>query len=208
MSMTKVVIADAHPITRLAVRMLLEQEKYTIVGEADNGIDTIELAKKLKPDVIILEIEIKKIDGLEVIARLSLSGIKSKILILTGRSDLIYSGRCMRAGVAGFVSKENNLPCLTETVKTILDGFKYFPDIPLHSNLESPENAGEYELIQSLSNREIATLRCLANGLKNKDIADTLLISEKTVSTYKMRLMQKLNARNLIELFEFYNGKF
>lgn len=206
--MCNILIVDDHPIIRLAMHMLLEKEKYEIVGEASNGVTAIDLARKLKPDIIVLDIGLPGLDGFEVIERLQLSDNKAKIIVLTGLSAEIYVGRCIRAGVAGFVSKDNNLTNLVGAIKAVQMGFSCFPTTVSASmmNYATPNN--DQELIESLSNREVTVLRYLARGVTNKEIARDLLISSKTVSTYKMRLMQKLNAKNIIELSEFVARNF
>lgn len=206
--MCNILIVDDHPIIRLAMHMLLEKEKYDIVGEASNGVTAIDLARKLKPDIIVLDIGLPGLDGFEVIERLQLSDNKAKIIVLTGLSAEIYVGRCIRAGVAGFVSKDNNLTNLVGAIKAVQMGFSCFPTTVSASMMNYATPVNDQELIQSLSNREVTVLRYLARGVTNKEIARDLLISSKTVSTYKMRLMQKLNAKNIIELSEFVARNF
>lgn len=206
--MCNILIVDDHPIIRLAMHMLLEKEKYEIVGEASNGVTAIDLARKLKPDIIVLDIGLPGLDGFEVIERLQLSDNKAKIIVLTGLSAEIYVGRCIRAGVAGFVSKDNNLTNLVGAIKAVQMGFSCFPTTVSASMMNYATPVNDQELIESLSNREVTVLRYLARGVTNKEIARDLLISSKTVSTYKMRLMQKLNAKNIIELSEFVARNF
>lgn len=206
--MCNILIVDDHPIIRLAMHMLLEKEKYKIVGEASNGVTAIDLARKLKPDIIVLDIGLPGLDGFEVIERLQLSDNKAKIIVLTGLSAEIYVGRCIRAGVAGFVSKDNNLTNLVGAIKAVQMGFSCFPTTVSASMMNYATPVNDQELIESLSNREVTVLRYLARGVTNKEIARDLLISSKTVSTYKMRLMQKLNAKNIIELSEFVARNF
>ncbi|MGB3254980.1 response regulator [Buttiauxella gaviniae] len=206
--MCNILIVDDHPIIRLAMHMLLEKEKYKIVGEASNGVTAIDLARKLKPDIIVLDIGLPGLDGFEVIERLQLSDNKAKIIVLTGLSAEIYVGRCIRAGVAGFVSKDNNLTNLVGAIKAVQMGFSCFPTTESASMMNYATPVNDHELIELLSNREVTVLRYLARGVTNKEIARDLLISSKTVSTYKMRLMQKLNAKNIIELSEFVARNF
>lgn len=206
--MCSILIVDDHPIIRLAMHMLLEKEKYKIVGEASNGVTAIDLARKLKPDIIVLDIGLPGLDGFEVIERLQLSDNKAKIIVLTGLSAEIYVGRCIRAGVAGFVSKDNNLTNLVGAIKAVQMGFSCFPTTESASMMNYATPVNDQELIELLSNREVTVLRYLARGVTNKEIARDLLISSKTVSTYKMRLMQKLNAKNIIELSEFVARNF
>ncbi|CAM3661412.1 MULTISPECIES: response regulator transcription factor [Rahnella] len=198
--MCNILIVDAQPIIRLALNILLEKEKYRVVGETNNGINALELTRKLHPDIIVLDIDLPGLDGFEVIKRLKDSNLDAKVIVLTGLNPDIYIARCIRVGANGFVSKNNDLNKLIGAIKAVQMGFSCFPTTDsLH--FHSPgTKLREQELLTLLSNREVTVLRYLARGVSNKEIARDLLISNKTVSTYKMRLMQKLNAKNVIEL--------
>ena len=204
--MCNILIVDDHPIIRLALQLLLEKEKYAVIGEASNGVMALELARRLHPDIIVLDIGMPGLDGFEVIERLQLSESKARIIVLTGLSPDIYVSRCVRAGVAGFVSKDNNLSNLVGAIKAVQLGFSCFPETI--GKLQNSPYIYEHKLVDSLSNREITVLRYLARGVSNNDIARELLISNKTVSTYKSRLMQKLNVKNIIEMSEFVARNF
>ena len=100
--MNKVLIVDDHPVIRLAVRMLMERHGYEVIAETDNGVDALQLAREHAPDIVILDIGIPKLDGLEVIARLSTPAVPIKVLVLTSQAPGHFSMRCMQAGAAGF----------------------------------------------------------------------------------------------------------
>ena len=201
--MLKAVVVDDHPFIRSSVKMLLRQEGFEVVGEADNGADAVQLAREHAPDLIILDIAMPKLDGLEVIGRIGALGLKSKILVLTSQSALFYSMRCMKAGAAGFLSKTNDVDELIKAIKAIMDGYTYFPNLATSSVRRSDVQATEQELIQSLSDRELTILQQLSNGLTNKEIGDAMLLSNKTVSTYKTRLIEKLNVKSVVYLADF-----
>ncbi|MBK5344069.1 MULTISPECIES: response regulator transcription factor [Pseudomonas] len=201
--MYKALIVDDHPFIRSSVKMLLQHEQFEVVAEADNGADAVQLAREHLPDLIILDIAIPRLDGLEVLSRIAALRLPSKILVLTSQSALFYSMRCMKAGAAGFISKTNELDELVKAIKTVMDGYTFFPNLANSSVRRSDVEATDLELIQSLSDRELVILQQLSMGLTNKEIGDAMLISNKTVSTYKTRLIEKLNVKSVVYLADF-----
>lgn len=201
--MGSIVIVDDHPLIRLAVRMLLEKEGHTIIAEIDNGSDALEIVRKILPDLIILDLSIPNMDGFAVISYLKSIGLAVKVLVLTSGDSRNFAMRCLQAGAAGFICKDDNLDELVGAVKAVLSGYSYFPEDTIFMLRENAQAANqESTLIAQLSDREITVLRLLAQGYGNQEIAETLVISHKTVSTYKVRLQRKLNAPNLVALVE------
>ncbi len=200
--MSRILIVDDHPVIRMAMKMLLEAEGHQIVGDTDNGVDAISLGRELKPDLVILDIGIPKLDGLEVISRLMVLALPLKILVLTGQSASLFALRSMQAGAAGFVCKQGGLAELVTAVNAVASGYSYFP-----SSAMRPVQQGAYsddvELLGRLSDREVSVLQYLSQGYSNKQISEQMFISNKTVSTYKARLLLKLNAGSLVDLIEF-----
>lgn len=201
--MNTVLVVDDHPMIRLAVRLLLERDGYSIVGETDNGVDALHLAREFTPDLVVLDIGIPRLDGLEVIARLDALGLPLRVLVLTAQPGHLFALRCLQAGAAGFVCKQEDLGELLGAAKAVLAGYSYFPRETLISVRRSDALADDRERVSSLSDREVMVLRQLASGLSNKQIGDSMLLSNKTISTYKTRLLQKLNATSLVDLIEF-----
>lgn len=200
--MSRILIVDDHPVIRMAMKMLLEAEGHQIVGDTDNGVDVISLGRELKPDLVILDIGIPRLDGLEVISRLMVLALPLKILVLTGQSASLFALRSMQAGAAGFVCKQGGLAELVTAVNAVASGYSYFP-----SSAMRPVQQGAYsddvELLGRLSDREVSVLQYLSQGYSNKQISEQMFISNKTVSTYKARLLLKLNAGSLVDLIEF-----
>ncbi len=200
--MSRILIVDDHPVIRMAMKMLLEAEGHQIVGDTDNGVDAISLGRELKPDLVILAIGIPRLDGLEVISRLMVLALPLKILVLTGQSASLFALRSMQAGAAGFVCKQGGLAELVTAVNAVASGYSYFP-----SSAMRPVQQGAYsddvELLGRLSDREVSVLQYLSQGYSNKQISEQMFISNKTVSTYKARLLLKLNAGSLVDLIEF-----
>ena len=201
--MPKALVVDDHFFIRSAVKTMLEQEKFQIVGEADNGADAIQLAREHAPDLIVLDISMPKLDGLEVIGRLQTLGLNNRILVLTSQPAALFAARCMKAGAAGYLSKNDDLADVLRAVKSVMSGYTFFPNLNSASVRATDLEVTELELIKSLSDRELTVLQHLAWGSSNKDIGDLLLISSKTVSTYKTRLIQKLNVKSVVYLAEF-----
>ncbi len=200
--MSRILIVDDHPVIRMAMKMLLEAEGHQIVGDTDNGVDAISLGRELKPDLVILDIGIPRLDGLEVISRLMVLALPLKILVLTGQSASLFALRSMQAGAAGFVCKQGGLAELVTAVNAVASGYSYFP-----SSAMRPVQQGAYsddvELLGRLSDREVSVLQYLSQGYSNKQISEQMFISNKTVSTYKARLLLKLNAGSLVDLIEY-----
>ncbi|MFA7894963.1 response regulator [Pseudomonas putida] len=199
--MNKVLIVDDHPVIRLAVRMLMERHGYDVVAETDNGVSALQLTRQHLPDIVVLDIGIPKLDGLEVIGRMASSSPCSKVLVLTSQAPGNFSMRCMQAGAAGYVCKQQELTELLSAIKAVLSGYSYFPNQALHAS-RGRSGGSEAEMVNRLSAREMTVLQQLARGRSNKEIADSMYLSNKTVSTYKSRLLLKLNARSLVDLIE------
>ncbi|HBP5574924.1 response regulator [Pseudomonas aeruginosa] len=200
--MSRILIVDDHPVIRMAMKMLLEAEGHQIVGDTDNGVDAISLGRELKPDLVILDIGIPRLDGLEVISRLMVLALPLKILVLTGQSASLFALRSMQAGAAGFVCKQGGLAELVTAVNAVASGYSYFPSSAMRP-VQQDAYSDDVELLGRLSDREVSVLQYLSQGYSNKQISEQMFISNKTVSTYKARLLLKLNAGSLVDLIEF-----
>jgi len=200
--MTTVFIVDDHPVIRLAIRMLLEHEGYEIVGETDNGVDAMQMVRECVPDLIILDISIPKLDGLEVLARFNAMNSTLKTLVLTAQSPTLFAMRCMQSGAAGYVCKQEELSELVSAIKAVFSGYNYFPSQALTPERHEDGDCSEIELFKLVNDRELMVLQLFAQGKTNNEIAKGMFLSNKTVSTYKKRLMQKLKANSLVDLIE------
>ncbi|MBF8778294.1 response regulator transcription factor [Pseudomonas fulva] len=196
--MTTVLVVDDHPTVRLAVRMLLERERFIIVGEACDGSEAVTMARTLKPDVVILDIALPKLEGMEVIKRLKQMEPPPRIMVLTGQPADLYVRRCLDAGIAAFVNKDEDLDAVVFAFKALLKGYSTFPQMSVNSNTLESEN----DRLASLSNREVEVLRRLARGENNKHIGERMNLSAKTISTYRGRIMDKLKTESLVEMVD------
>lgn len=201
--MRKAMVVDDHPFIRAAVKVLLEQQQFEVIAQADNGADAVQLAREQVPELIILDIAMPRLDGLEVIARISALELPIRILVLTSQLPQFYAMRCMQAGAAGYVSKTEDTGELLKAISAVMSGYRFFPNLACSSVRRSDTQATDLELIQSLTDRELSILQQLSNGLSNKQIGENLLLSNKTISTYKARLIEKLNVKSVVYLADF-----
>lgn len=200
--MHSVLVVDDHPVIRLAVKVVLEKHGMRVVGEADNGLDAVRLVRELTPQVVILDIGIPNLDGFSAITRIKALNVRSEILILTSQPADSACRRCIQLGARGFVNKEEDLSSLVTAIKAVDAGYNFFPALT-YDSVNSAEQLTEREQIHSLTDREVTVLQYLAQGYSNKQISDMLFLSNKTISTYKTRLLQKLGASSLVDLAEF-----
>ncbi|MBA1321648.1 two-component system response regulator EvgA [Pseudomonas sp. BIGb0278] len=196
--MTTVMLVDDHPIVLTAVRMLLERERFRVIGTAEDGKEAVELARKLSPQVVIVDIGLPELDGMEVIKRLQLLDPPPKIMALTGQPADLYVRRCLDAGIGAFVNKNEDIESVVFALKALIKGYSTFPQMSVNSNSLESENAR----LDSLSNREMEVLRRLARGENNKAIGESMNLSAKTISTYRGRIMEKLKSESLVEMID------
>ncbi len=196
--MTTVLMVDDHPTIRLAVRMLLERERFQVIGESGDGIEAVQMARQLRPDIVILDIGLPGLDGMEVIKRLKNMEPVPRIMVLTGQPADLYVRRCMDAGISAFVNKDEGTEALTFAVKAMAKGYSTFPDMTINRSMLESESAR----LGSLSNREVEVLRRLSSGQNNKFIGQAMQLSAKTISTYKGRIMDKLKTDSLVEMVD------
>ncbi|MFK3821250.1 response regulator [Pseudomonas yamanorum] len=198
----RVLVVDDHPAVRTTVRLILEGEGYEVVGEADNGVDALAQMQALNPDILILDIGIPRIDGLAVVSHLKAQCSPVIIIILTAQSEHHISSRCVQAGVHGFINKSSELSELVSAIRAVEAGYHYFPSEMFTLVCLGASHEGDKDMLNSLTTRELTILQQLAQGLSNKQIARRMFLSDKTISTYKTRLLVKLNASTLLDLYE------
>ncbi|KWR85135.1 response regulator transcription factor [Cupriavidus sp. IDO] len=198
--MATILIVDDHPPVRVVLKTHLSQVLgVTHILEADNGQAAIEIVRQYAPDVVILDIDIPKINGLDVIPRLRAIQPSVRILVISGQDQNTFAPRARHAGAQGFVSKTQELSEIVRCVESVLAGYSVMP-------LIDPAKAGEQgeaARLHRLSDKELIILQMLAKGMSNKDIGEVLFISNKTVSTHKTRIMEKLGAKSIVDVIDF-----
>ena len=200
--MRKALVVDDHPIVRATVKMVLQHENFELIVEAGDGADAVQQARQLQPDLVVLDISMPKLDGLEAIRRIVDLNVGSRILVLTSLEPALYLKRCMVAGAAGFISKVDDLDDLHRAVKVLMSGYTHFPNLNIGSVRRSDNEMNENRVIDSLSDRELVILKHLSLGRSNKEIGDVMLLSNKTISTYKTRLLERFQVTSVVSLAE------
>ena len=195
----KVLIVDDHPMVRHGIRVALESIGFQIIGETSDGADAVQLIESLKPNVVILDIGLEKVDGLTVLKRIVREKLETRVLVYTSQTKDTFASRCFQAGASGFVSKSEPMVQLLKAIETVADGYVLFPRdvMPFFSGTSV---AGETGALENLTDREMHVMRLLAEGFSNRDIAQKLNLSTKTISGHKINILMKLNVTSVVEL--------
>ncbi|HLV35850.1 MAG TPA: response regulator transcription factor [Spirillospora sp.] len=203
----RILLADDHAVLRSGLRLLIDnQPDLTVVGEAGNGAETLEKAKTLQPDVILLDLNMPGMDGLTALPQLRQIAPESHILILTMHDDVSYLQQALRAGASGYVLKNAVDTELLMAIRAVLRGEKpVHPEmtqklIEAMSEPAKPADPQQGNPWKTLSEREYDVLRLVALGYTNADIAAELYLSVKTVETYRARGMEKLDLQTRAQL--------
>ena len=200
MSQIKILLVDDHAVVRMGFKMLIEAEDdITVIGEAESGEVAIKLFQELKPDIIVMDITMPGIGGLEAIDRIIAKDKNTKILVLSAHEDSVHPKRVLNAGAMGYLTKRSAAEELIKAIKSIHQGMRYLePNIA--QQMAITQLSGETNPVEILSDREFEVFIALAKGKSTNDIADTLCLSPRTVGTHLYNIKQKLNANNSAEI--------
>jgi DNA-binding NarL/FixJ family response regulator len=193
----RVLIVDDHPATRdgLAGRLVLEPDMDPC-GEAADLPEAIKLVAELEPDVIIVDLGLKRGDGLDLISRLRDRGCTAKILVWSWRSESLYAERSLRAGASGYISKDEATSNIVGAIRRILSGEVFLSPHMMNTivrrNVAGLDRDVNPDSLEELSNRELEVFQLTGQGLDTTKVADRLRVSPKTVETYKARIKEKL----------------
>jgi len=201
--MIKVLIADNHPIVRMGIKNVLNSASgFEVIGDAATTTELFTKLEKLNPDVVMLEMDIPEINGIASLRKLKQEYPDIKVLIYSGQSEDVYALSTIRAGAFGYLSKTADLDYIITAVRKVSEGNMFITN-ELAQRLAFDEGTQKpRRFFRKLSTREVEVLKLLASGKRNKDVAIGLNLNEKTVSTYKARLMKKLNVDNLVDLLQ------
>ncbi len=199
--MIRVILCDDHAVVRRGIRdTISEAVDIQVVGEAGSYPELREQMRKIECDVLVLDLNMPGRGGLEVLAALREEGSTVKTLVVSMYPEDQYAIRCLRAGARGYLNKAGEPAEMVAAIRTVYQGRKYVtPEVAqmLVDNLSAPESE---QLHASLSERELQTLQKIASGKKLSEIADELMLSPKTVSVYRARVLEKLHLSNNAEL--------
>lgn len=203
MKLASVIIMDEQPIVRMSIEVLLkENSNIQVVLKSDSGRELIDYLKKQPVALVILDIELPGADGFSLLKRINELSPSTRVLFLSSRSESFYAGRALRAGANGFISKRKDQNDIIRAVEMLLAGYSFFPSETLNLLSHHSPRRGEVNELP-LSNREVTVLRYLANGLTNKEIAEQLLLSNKTISAHKSNIFSKLGVHTIVELIDY-----
>ena len=206
--MTTVLIADDHALQRFGFRMLLEsQDDLTVVGEADSGSKAVRMTAQLKPDVVLMDVRMPGMDGIEATQRIAAAGGRSRVLILTtfDLDEYAYAG--LRAGASGFLIKDSLPADLLAGIRAVASGDAVVAPALTRRLIESfahllpdsaPLSSADLRLAE-LTDRERDVLRAMAEGLTNGEVAERFHLAESTVKTHVGRILTKTGARDRVQ---------
>ena len=201
----KIVVADDHDIIREGIKTILRKyDEYDVVGEAADGEETLEQVAKLKPDILLLDITMPKKSGLEIIEQIEHVSRKTKIIIISVHKADAYVMRALKAGVRGYLNKENAADDLLPALRKVTAGQVFLSGEASSYILEkvsrAPEDMGK---AATLSEREMDVLRLVVEGKTAKEIAEALFISARTVENYKNNMIHKLGFHKTSDLIKY-----
>jgi DNA-binding NarL/FixJ family response regulator len=203
--MTSVILADDQELVRSGFRLILELAGFDVLGEAADGRAAVELAREARPDVVLMDIRMPVMDGIEATRRISQAGITSRVLVLTTFDLDEYVYEALRAGASAFMLKDAGRERLVEAVRTVAAGESLFAPTVLqrlvaHFVHRPPPGAARLDgPLAELSDREAQVLRLVGRGLSNAEIAEELVISQATVKTHVRHVLQKLGLRDRVQ---------
>ena len=201
--MIQVLIADSHPIVRLGVKQVLQNStEFEVIGDVSSTSELFKTLEKVSPDVVMLEMDIPEINGIATLRKIKQDFPNTKVLMYSGQSEDVYALNTIRAGAFGYLSKTAEGDYIISALKKVAEGNMFITN-ELAQRLAFDEGTQKpRRFFRKLSTREVEVLQLLASGKRNKEVAEGLNLNEKTVSTYKARLMRKLNVDNLVDLLQ------
>ena len=200
---TTIVLVDDHGVVRAGVRRLLEQEPlFEVIGEAESGEKAYQIFGELNPDVMVMDLSMPGMGGLEAIRRILMRYAKAKILVLSMHEDLSFANQALKLGAKGYLIKNALADDLVKSIETVSNG-EVFLSAEIAKKMAMQSISGDKDPIHELSAREFEIFRLLAEGLDIDAIASTLNISSKTVSNYQTMIKQKLDINSPVELIRY-----
>ena len=204
-----ILLADDHLLVRNGIKSLLEEESYLhVVGEAANGQEALDLAKKIQPDLLIIDVRMPVMDGIEAVGYLKNYAPETKAIVLSMHDSEEYILKSIKAGANGYLLKDTGKAEFLKAINTIYRGGKYFSgDISnvivtnyLENTVPKERPKPSIDNAAKLTRKEIEILHFILSGMTNTEISEKLGKSKRTIETHRFNLMKKMNVKNLIEL--------
>lgn len=196
----KILLVDDHSVVRMGFKMLIDTETdMQVIAEAETGEEGIKKYQEFEPDVVVMDITMPGIGGLEAIERIIARDKKAKILVLSAHEDSVHPKRVLSAGAIGYLTKRSAAEELIVAIRAIGSGKKYI-ESTVAQQLAITQLSGENDPTEILSDREFEVFISLAKGKSTNEIADTMCLSPRTVGTHLYNIKQKLNANNSAEI--------
>lgn len=200
MNQINVMLVDDHAVVRMGFKMLLESDAdIKVIAEAESGEQSIQRYVEHKPDVVVMDITMPGIGGLEAIERILAKDNAAKILVLSAHEDSVHPKRVLNAGAMGYLTKRSAAEELIKAIRTVAAGKKYL-EASVAQQMAIQQLSGDQNPVDVLSPREFEVFMALAKGKTTNEIAETLFLSPRTVGTHLYNIKQKLNANNSAEI--------
>lgn len=208
--MARIILVDDHQLILDGLKSIIENEiDLTIVAEANDGAKALQYCSTLKPDLLLMDIDMPVMNGLEASQQIKKQSPDCKIIILTMHDEAALIKRIMDIGANGYLLKNSDQGELIEAIRQVLSGKNYFSEKVL-KQLSSPGVPDSFQLrptdavlLAQLTDREVEVLKFIADGMSNKEIGDKIFISHRTVDTHRTNLMKKLDVHNIAGLIRF-----
>jgi DNA-binding NarL/FixJ family response regulator len=204
----KLLIADDHQMMRECLRAMIEKEPdMTVIGETQDGLTTVDLARKLAPDVVVMDVSMPDLNGIEATRKIIKTNPNLKVVALSGHIDQHFVREMFTAGAVAYIHKQGASDELIRAIRDVMAGKMYIsPDAArgiVDSYLKRPQAPNTAPVFAAITEREREVLQLIAEGRSTKDMGGTLGVSIKTVETHRHNIMEKLNLRSVAELTKY-----
>jgi two-component system, NarL family, response regulator NreC len=205
--MIRIVLADDHMIVRQGFQQLLSQQPdFEVVGAAGDGAAALRLVEELRPDVLVLDMVMPGLSGLEVLERMQQAAPQARVVVLSMHDDQAYVLQALRSGALAYLLKESSAQDLIQAIRVVMSGWHYLSAPVLEQMIAiclRGESNGPEDRHAALSSREREVLKLIATGLDNRQITAALAVKKRTVDTYRRRLIQKLGLQSQADLLRY-----
>lgn len=199
--MIKILVVDDHDLVRAGIRHLLSEEPgFEVVGEAASGEEALQQARELHPDVVLMDIHMPGMGGLEATRRILAAAPKIRVIAVTVADQEPFPSRLLKAGAVGYLTKGANAEEMVGAIRTVYNGARYISGVIAQMLALASYGGNPQTLLESLSEREMQVLLMVAHCESVNDIAERLHLSPKTVNTYRYRIFEKLNISSDVEM--------